>query len=189
MTCAPGAGALLLDMRMLLAAGLVLLASACGSSGAKTTTTSPVDAATAWAGGVCLAFTNYKSDLADAGAALKSNPSSRDLYGIFSSAQTATRDLQQTLAAVGPAPAEAKPAQQAIATLKSELAAEVDNIKALVADISNVAEARAAAPKVKAEVESMRSSLAKAGSNLKGVPEGPLRQGFQQAPNCQSLGS
>jgi hypothetical protein len=176
-------------MRILLAAGVVVLAVGCGSSNAsKTQTTDPVAAATAWAGGVCLAFTNYKTDLQSAGASLRANPSKNQLYESVSAAQTASTDLQNTLAGVGPAPAEAKPAQQALSSLKAQVKSEVDAIQSLIGGVSTVADAKTAAPKIRAELDKIQADLKQAGTALKGVPSGALQQGFQQAPNCQSLG-
>lgn len=173
---------------MLLAVGVVVLAAGCGGSSSNTTTTSPVAAATAWAGGVCLAFSNYKSDLQDAANTLKSNPSRTQLYQSVSAAKTASTQLRSTLAAVGPAPAEAKPAQQALTTLKNEIQAEVNAIKSILDGVSSVSDVKAAAPKIGTELDKLVADLKQTGTTLKGMPSGALGQGFQQAPNCKNLG-
>jgi len=175
-------------MRILLAAGIVVLAVGCGSSSSNTTTTSPVAAATAWAGGVCLAFTTYKSDLQQAADALKSSPSRTQLYQSLTAAKTASTDLRSTLAAVGPPPDEAKPTQQALDTLKGQIQDEVNTIKSQLDGISSASDVKAALPKIGAELDKLVADLKQAGTTLKGLPSGALKQGFEQAPNCKNLG-
>jgi uncharacterized phage infection (PIP) family protein YhgE len=174
-------------MRILLAAGIVVLAVGCGSS-SNTTTTSPVAAATAWAGGVCLAFSTYKSDLQQAAHALKSNPSSTQLYESVTAAKTASTDFRSTMAAVGPAPAQAKPAQQAIDNLKHQIQDDVNAIKSTLDGVSSASDVKAALPKVGTELDKLVADLKQGGATLKGLPSGTLKQGFQEAPNCKNLG-
>ena len=188
MTYRSGRGALLQVMRILLAAGIVVLAVGCGSSSSKTETTSPVAAATAWAGGVCLAFSTYKSDLQQAADALKAGPSRTQLYSTVTAAKTASTDFRSTLQAVGPPPAQAKPAQQALQTLKNDIQDEVNAIKSILDGVSSASDVKAAAPKIGAELDKLVADLKQAGTTLKGLPSGTLEQGFQEAPNCKSLG-
>lgn len=170
--------------------GVALLAAGCGSKSSNTQTTSPVAAATAWAGGVCLAFTTWKQDLADASSSLKANPSQKQLYASVTEAKTATTDLKNTITGIGEPPvADKKTAQDALNSLRAQLTSSFDTIQSQVDGVSTLSEATAIVPTVKTELQKMQTELKSAGSTLKGLPSGTLQEGFAAAPNCQSLGS
>jgi hypothetical protein len=194
MTRSDGPGGLLRLVRSLLATLTLLLVVGllvgCGSKSSNTETTSPVAAATAWAGGVCLAFTTWKQDLVAASNSLKSNPTKDQLYQSVTSAQTATTDLKNTLKGIGKPPvANSQAAEQALSTARTQLTKSMDTIQSQVNAVSTVSDAVAVTPKIKTELATMQSTLATAGSTLKGLPSGTLQEGFAAAPNCQSLGS
>lgn len=175
-------------LTLLLVVGLL---AGCGSKSSNNTeTTSPVAAATAWAGGVCLAFTTWKQDLADASSSLKANPNQTQLYESVSAAKTATTDLKNTITGIGKPPvANSQSAQAALDTLRTQLTTSVATIQSSIDGVSSVTEAAAVVPGVKTELQKMQTELKNAGSTLKGLPSGTLQEGFAAAPNCQSLGS
>jgi hypothetical protein len=194
MTRTDGLGGLLRRVRSLLAMLTVLLVlgllAGCGSKSSNKETTSPVAAATAWAGGICLAFTTWKQDLADASSSLKANPNQTQLYESVTAAKTATTDLKNTITGIGKPPvADSQSAQAALDTLRAQLTTSVATIQSSIDSVSSVTEAAAVTPGVKSELQKMQTELKNAGSTLKELPSGTLHDGFAAAPNCQSLGS
>jgi hypothetical protein len=195
MTRTDGPGGLLSRVRSLLATLTLLLVvgllAGCGSKSSNNTeTTSPVAAATAWAGGVCLAFTTWKQDLVDASNSLKANPNQTQLYESVTAAKTATTDLKNTITGIGKPPvADSKTAQTALDSLRAQLTTSVNTIQSSIDGVSSVTEAAAVVPSVKTELQKMQTELKNAGSTLKELPSGTLHDGFAAAPNCQSLGS
>jgi ElaB/YqjD/DUF883 family membrane-anchored ribosome-binding protein len=169
----------------LLAASLLVVAG-CGSSSSGTTTSAEA-AATAWAGGVCLTFTQYKQDLKQAADNFRSNPSKNQLYDSVNAIETASRNARDQLHGIGPPPAETQQGRQAIDTFRNEIQAELDEIDSIMKGVSNAQEARAAAPKIRAEAQKMQTSLHKAVATLQTLPGGALQTGFKNAPNCQAL--
>jgi hypothetical protein len=194
MTRSEGRGGLLSRVRSLLITLTVVLVAGllagCGSKSSNTETTSPVAAATAWAGGVCLAFTTWKQDLAEASSGLKASPSEKQLYESVTEAKTATTDLKNTIRGIGKAPvADSQTAQDALDSLRAQLTASAETIESQIDGVSSVTTAAAVIPSVKAELQKMQTELKNAGSTLKGLPSGALQEGFAAAPNCESLGS
>lgn len=172
----------------LLGASVIFLAAACGSS-SNTTTTSPAAAATAWAGGVCLVFSQFHQDLDQAASEFKANPTKDQLFQSVNALETAANKGREQLKGIGPPPAETQTGRQAIDTLRSQIKDELDAIDSLMKNVSSTDEAKAAAPQVRAEVEKMKTSFQTAVTTVKSLPSGVLAQGFKDAPNCQSLGS
>jgi hypothetical protein len=151
MTRSERRGGLLRPVRSLLAMLTVLLAvgllAGCGSKSSNTETTSPVAAATAWAGGVCLAFTTWKQDLVDASNSLKANPNQTQLYESVSAAKTATTDLKNTITGIGKPPvANSQSAQAALDTLRTQLTTSVATIQSSIDSVSSVTGAAAVVP-------------------------------------------
>jgi hypothetical protein len=165
---------------------LIVQAFGGGSSSTKDTTTSKAAAAKAWAGGVCVAFTTWKTDLAEASHALKTNPSKAGLHEASLDAQNATTKLKNTLHGIGGPPStnSSEAAQSAVQTLQTQLHDGVDSIQKTVQGASGVQGSAEAVSSVSATLSTMRDQLKAAGTTLRSLPGGELEQAFTTAPAC-----
>src|SRR5262249_46641212 len=115
----------------ILAAALVLAASACGGSGNGTTSTeSDTVSATAWASGVCTAFSTWNAGIQQIKSSLRTNHTSTDLKNAASQVRDQGAKLRSTLSALGkPNTASSQQAKEQLNKFQSSLAqskAEVD---------------------------------------------------------------
>jgi hypothetical protein len=177
--------------RVLVAAAIAVLAlgaSACGG-GKKSSSTSATEA---WAGGVCSAFTAWKSSLDDVKSSLKegglSSLSSAKLQQAENQVQDATNTLTKSLKKLGPPnTTSGATAKSAVSTLETSLSTSMSAIQAALPRNPSLADVVTALPTVTTELTNMATALSTAGTHLKSADVGgEIEQAFKQAPSCSA---
>lgn len=158
-----------------------------GSSSSSDTTTAVPTAAT-WANNVCTAFTTWQSELKKATDAVKTSPSKSSLEQGLTDAQDATKKLTDTLAGLpAPTTASSQAASAALQKLQTQLQDDVTAIKTAVDGVSGASSALEAVSKVSGTLATMGDQLTAAGTTLKSLPSGELKQAFTSDEACASL--
>jgi hypothetical protein len=173
---------------------LVLSASACGGGKkSSSTTTTTASATQQWAGGVCSAFTTWKTALQGIKSSLKaggiSSLNSTALKQAATKAEDATTTLVNSLKNLGkPDTANAQAAKKNLTSLQTTLSQGMTTIEnTLKSAPSNVAGMATAVSTAAAELATMANSLTKSVDQLKQInPGSDLEQAFKQAPSCSA---
>jgi len=170
---------------------LALTASACGG-GKKSSTTTGAAATEAWAGGVCSAFTTWKSSLEDVKKSLKNGGlqslSSAKLQQAESQVSDATNTLVKSLKNLGPpSTTSAAAAKNGVSSLENSLSASMSAIKAAVPRNPSLSDVIAAIPTLTTEFTKMANSLSTTVGDLRNAdPGSEIEQAFKQAPSCSA---
>ncbi len=176
---------------MLVAAAIAMLAlgaSACGG-GKKSSSASATET---WAGGVCSAFTTWKSSLDDVKTSLKSGGlsslSGAKLQQAERQVEDATNTLTKSLKKLGPPKTTSgATAKSDVTALQNSLSTSMNAIKAAVPRDPSLSDVVTALPTVTAELTTMANALTTAVSDLKSADVGgEIEQAFKQAPSCSA---
>ena len=163
---------------------LALSVSACGGSKKSTTTTTGVPITAEWAGGVCSAFTEWKTSLEDVKSTVKGGDlSPSQLKQAVQQAEDATTTLARSLQQLGmPDAPGIEQAKTNLANLRSALTASVDVIKvSLNRGNTSTSELQT----VGEQLDYMSGVLTRAAARLKQFePSGELGKAFHDAPSC-----
>jgi hypothetical protein len=174
--------------RVLVAAAIVVLAlgaAACGG-GKKSSATE------AWAGGVCSAFTTWKSSLEDVKTSLKegglSSLSTAKLQKAESQVEDATNTLAKSLKKLGPPnTTSGAAAKNSVSQLEDSLSTSMSAIKAAVPENPSLTDLITALPTVTTEFTKMADALSTTVGDLKKAdPGSEIEQAFKQAPSCSA---
>lgn len=167
---------------------LLLGASACGGG-----STSSASATTQWAGGVCSAFTAWKTSLEGIKSDLKNGGlgslSADKLKGAANQADDATKTLVQSLKKLGmPETANRQAAKKNLTTLENSLSHGLTSIEnALKSGDSSLTGVAATLATVTTELGTMATALSTSVGDLKQLdPGSDLEQAFKQAPSCSA---
>jgi len=168
-------------------AAVALSVSACGSEKASSETS----ATEQWAGGVCIAVTDWKAAIEDAKATLADGGlSEANLNQAAGQAQEANQQLARSLQKLGkPDAADGEKAKQNLNDLETSLSFAMNQIKDTVeAKPASAAELATELTDVKQAVATMRTALSTAVTNLKQFDSsGDLETAFHDAPSCSGI--
>jgi hypothetical protein len=177
-------------------AALAFAAAGCGGGGATTTSSAATgsSATVQWAGGVCSAFSTWKTSLENIKSDFKgSQPTKANLTRVERQVEQATTTLTRSLQKLGtPNTAAGEQAKKTLDQLSTQLSKNVNKIQeALKPNPSSAANALATLSTVSATLATMAHNLSLAAANLKQANvKGEVQQAFQQAPACKAfLGS
>lgn len=164
--------------------GVALAVAGCGGSSRNSAETTA--AATTWAGGVCGAFTDWKTTMTAIAKDVQQSPSQAKLSSALDDARSATKKLESKLRSLGAPQTDAgKQAQQELSTLADELDSGIASIQSATKQSAGVLETVSAVSttlvKMKDDVQSSVAKLKQLDVN------GELSKAFADAPECASL--
>ena len=166
----------------------MLAASACGGSSSDTTTTEASGtSATAWASGVCTAFSSWNAGIAQIKSSLRTSHTSTDLKNAASQVRDQAAKLQSTLQALGkPNTASGQQAKEQLNSFKASLSQSKATIqKSLSTPPTSASQALAAVSTVSGELAQVTQNFKLFIGNLKKAePKSDLTKAFQDAPAC-----
>jgi hypothetical protein len=181
--------------RVLVAAAIAVLAlsaSACGGGKKSSSTTTGAAATEAWAGGVCSAFTAWKSSLEDVKTSLKGGGlkglSGTELQRAESQVEDATNTLVKSLKKLGPPNTTSGAAAKSdVSNLEDSLSASMSTIKTALPRNPSLSDVVSALPAITTELTKMANSLsATVVASIHADPGGEIEQAFKQAPSCSA---
>jgi hypothetical protein len=169
--------------------GLALSLSACGGSKKSTSTTTAASADAEWAGGVCSAFTDWRTSLTDIKSTLlqlKEEPgahiSSSSLRQAGRQAEAATNQLARTLKNLGlPETPEADKAKTNITAVQSAISDSMDVIKGSLSGQPSTSEIQTVIKQLRYIGGVLTRSVA---ALSQADPSGALSKAFHDAPSC-----
>ncbi len=177
---------------MLVAAAIAVLALSAAACGGGKKTSTGASATETWAGGVCSAFTTWKSSLKEVESSLKSggvnNLSSAKLQQAENQVQDATNTLVKSLKKLGPpSTTSGKAAKSSVTSLEDSLSTGMNTIKSSLPRNPSLTDLMSALPTITTQLSTMASALSTTVSDLKNAdPGSEIEQAFKQAPSCSA---
>jgi len=183
------AGRSFLPAGAILATALILAAAACGGGSNGTTSTEGSASPTAWASGVCTAFSSWSAGIQQIKSSLHTSHTSTDLKNAASQVKNEVAKLRSTLLALGkPNTASSQQAKEQVNSFEASLSQSKTTIdNTLATRPANVSQALAEVSTVTGEAAKVTQNFKLFIGNLKKLdPKSELSQAFQNAPACSA---
>ena len=185
--------------RQLLAAGaavvvVLIAATGCGSSDktsasttASTPTTTPTQAE-AWAQNACASIAGWQNTVKHSAYSVKQSQSKEQARLAVQDALQATDQLVNTIKSLGPPGTDAgKQAKEIVSTLDDQLSQGAAKIRQDTAANSGLKGTSETVSAISATLVTMRSQIKTAGTKLRNLPSGELKQATTSSDQCKTL--
>ena len=144
--------------------------------------------AAAWVSKFCTAVSGWKTDLQAAAKQATDNPTKQGVQDAVDSASSSTKETAATLRDLGLPPTErSEEAKNTLKQLQDQLRAGMDTIQKAIDGVSGLQGSIQAMSTVSTTLVTMRDQLKSGLTQLQNLPNGELKQAFDNSSECAPL--